>query len=160
MRVSVYQKYPNIVFSNVQILKRLHKRSNILERGRSSGGGEVSTAPLTCGRKKRGRGRGRRRRKKEGKTTERVGTNLREGSKGQGNGVGTSLGCNGMEVEDPGIETVPGMESWQNMGVPLPIIRALKDLGFTSPTEIQRRAIPVAMDTTRDVIGAAETVKQ
>ena len=44
------------------------------------------------------------------------------------------------------------------MGVPLPIVRALKELGFTTPTEIQRRAIPVAIDSTRDVIGAAETV--
>ena len=42
--------------------------------------------------------------------------------------------------------------------MPLPIIRALKELGFTLPTEIQRQAIPVAMDTDRDVIGAAETV--
>ncbi|CAI8057130.1 ATP-dependent RNA helicase DDX24, partial [Geodia barretti] len=64
---------------------------------------------------------------------------------------------NGMEVDESGIETVTGMEAWQEMGVPLPIIRALKDLGFTSPTEIQQQAIPVAMNTTRDVIGAAET---
>ena len=61
-------------------------------------------------------------------------------------------------VDLSGTEAVMGMEAWQDMGVPLPIIRALKELGFTMPTEIQRRAIPVAMDTTRDVIGAAETV--
>ena len=66
---------------------------------------------------------------------------------------------NGMEIDESGIETVTGMEAWQEMGVPLPIIRALKDLGFTSPTEIQQQAIPVAMNTTRDVIGAAETVR-
>ena len=66
---------------------------------------------------------------------------------------------NGMEVDESGMETVTGMEAWQEMGVPLPIIRALKDLGFTSPTEIQQQAIPVAMNTTRDVIGAAETVR-
>ena len=65
---------------------------------------------------------------------------------------------NGMETSESGLETVTGMEPWQDMGVPLPIIRALKELGFTSPTEIQRQAIPVAMDTNRDVIGAAETV--
>ena len=65
-----------------------------------------------------------------------------------------------MEIDDSGMGTaVTGMEAWGEMGLPLPIIRGLKDLGFTSPTEIQRQAIPVAMDTNRDVIGAAETVR-
>ena len=63
-------------------------------------------------------------------------------------------------VGDFGMEPATGMESWQELGVPLPIIRALNELGFVTPTEIQRRAIPVAMDTTRDVIGAAETVSR
>ena len=65
---------------------------------------------------------------------------------------------NGTETDEYGLETVPGMEAWHEMGLPLVIIRALKDLGFTSPTEIQSKTIPVAMDTTRDIIGAAETV--
>ena len=66
----------------------------------------------------------------------------------------------GMEVrvDQVGTEAVTGMEAWQDVGIPLPIVQALKELGFTTPTEIQRRAIPVAMDTTHDVIGAAETV--
>ena len=63
-----------------------------------------------------------------------------------------------VQTDKSEMETVVGMEAWQELGVPLPIIRALKELGFMLPTEIQRQAIPVAMDTDRDVIGAAETV--
>ena len=62
------------------------------------------------------------------------------------------------KTDETGMETLSGMVAWQEMGVPLPIIKALKDLGFTSPTAIQQQAIPVAMDTTSDIIGAAETV--
>ena len=65
---------------------------------------------------------------------------------------------NALETDETGMETLSGMEAWREMGVPLPIIKALKDLGFTSPTVIQQQAIPVAMDTTSDIIGAAETV--
>ena len=63
------------------------------------------------------------------------------------------------KTDETGMETLSGMVAWQEMGVPLPIIKALKDLGFTSPTAIQQQAIPVAMDTTSDIIGAAETVR-
>lgn len=38
-----------------------------------------------------------------------------------------------------------------------PIERALKDLNFTEPTEIQRRALPVSIESKRDVLGAAAT---
>ena len=38
-----------------------------------------------------------------------------------------------------------------------PIERALKDLNFTEPTEIQRRALPVSIEAKRDVLGAAPT---
>lgn len=64
----------------------------------------------------------------------------------------------GMEVQIDNSATEAGMEAWEELGVPLAIIKALRELGFMLPTEIQRQAIPVAMDTDRDVIGAAETV--
>ena len=157
--------YPCIVYSLsiltymcvlyiIQILKRLHKRSRILEGNRSSGDHLVNMH----GRKNGGRGRGR---GKTRKVKVKVTDNLTERSKGRSSQSETgesSAVWNGMET-DPGTEIVTGMESWQKMGMPHPILRALKDLGFTSPTEIQRRAIPIAMDTTCDVIGAAETVR-
>lgn len=61
-------------------------------------------------------------------------------------------------MEETGMKTVPKMEAWHNLRVPVPIIRALSELGFTAPTGIQQQAIPVAMEGSRDVIGAAETV--
>ncbi len=51
------------------------------------------------------------------------------------------------------------MEEWEGLGVTSPILRALRDLGFMSPTEIQRRAIPPAITEGCDIIGAAETVR-
>ena len=128
------------------------------------------------GGKKRGRGRGRGKRKKLTKEAlhkelAEDGTGSKVGKKKQKrrNGGQSARGIetqdeNGTETrpevmeEESGMETVAGMEAWQSMGVPHAIIRALSELGFTSPTEIQRQAIPVAMDTGRDVIGAAETV--
>ena len=116
--------------------------------------GAVSEAPPTnqekSSRERRKRGRRRERRGGGGGEKKKKTVLHCESSEGQG--------WNGMETDEPGMETVEGMEAWQEMGVPLPIIRAMKELGFTSPTEIQRRAIPVAMDTNRDIIGAAETV--
>ena len=111
------------------------------------------------GRRGRGRGRGKRK-----KTKIQDGSKLsvkRERMNGKDMGwSGIRTERDGMETEadQSGTETVSGMEAWQDMGLPLPIIQALKELGFTAPTEIQRHAIPIAMDTTRDVIGAAETV--
>ena len=57
-----------------------------------------------------------------------------------------------------GQDSVSGMEQWQQLGTPPTVIRALKELGFTSPTPIQLEAIPAAMRSGCDVIGAAETV--
>ncbi len=56
-------------------------------------------------------------------------------------------------------ERVEGMNAWEELGVPPPVVRALGDLGFTSPTEIQKQAIPPAITDQCDVIGAAETVR-
>ena len=50
------------------------------------------------------------------------------------------------------------MKEWVELGVPCPLMRALHDLKFHQPTEIQRRAIPLAAKGDNDLIGAAETV--
>ena len=50
------------------------------------------------------------------------------------------------------------MKEWVELGVPHPLMRALHDLKFYRPTEIQRRAIPLVARGNNDLIGAAETV--
>lgn len=50
------------------------------------------------------------------------------------------------------------MKEWVELGVPCPLMRALHDLKFHQPTEIQRRAIPLVAKGDNDLIGAAETV--
>ncbi|KAI9187989.1 ATP-dependent RNA helicase [Blastocladiella emersonii ATCC 22665] len=37
------------------------------------------------------------------------------------------------------------------------LVKGLSDLGFTSPTAIQAKSLPLAIDRTRNVVGAAET---
>ena len=53
----------------------------------------------------------------------------------------------------------PGMEEWAGLGVPLPLLRGLSDLGFHQPTEIQRAVLPIAtQQESCDIVAAAETV--
>lgn len=47
---------------------------------------------------------------------------------------------------------------WESLHTPLPVACALRELGFTTPTAIQREAIPPAIVEKCDIIGAAETV--
>lgn len=51
------------------------------------------------------------------------------------------------------------MSEWVALGVPHPLRKALGDLTFYRPTEIQRRAIPLVAIGNNDLIGAAETVR-
>ena len=53
---------------------------------------------------------------------------------------------------------ISGMEEWEKLQIPVPVIQALKEMGFVTPTEIQCRTIPPAITEGCDVIGAAETV--
>ena len=55
---------------------------------------------------------------------------------------------------------IPGMEEWYQLQTPPAVVRALSELGFRTPTEIQRRAIPPAIGERCNVIGAAETVSR
>lgn len=48
-------------------------------------------------------------------------------------------------------------QQWSVLGVPTPIIKALRDQQFYSPTPIQALTLPSAILGHRDVLGAAET---
>src|SRR3954469_18615718 len=49
------------------------------------------------------------------------------------------------------------MPEWKDLGLAPALKRGLWGLGFTKPTEIQKRAVPFALGG-RDVVGVAETV--
>lgn len=51
----------------------------------------------------------------------------------------------------------PDMSSWLNCHVPEPVLRALAELNFTEPTEIQAQTLPAAIRDHLDIMGAAET---
>ena len=46
--------------------------------------------------------------------------------------------------------------TFANLGLPADLLKAIKDMGFETPTDIQREAIPVLLDG-RDVVGVAQT---
>lgn len=52
------------------------------------------------------------------------------------------------------------MSAWQNLFVPAPVLTALAEKGFTSPTPIQALTLAPAIRDRMDVIGAAETVSR
>ena len=49
-------------------------------------------------------------------------------------------------------------KEWLDLGTPRLVCRALSEMGFHSPTDIQREAIPVVIRGKKDIVGAAETV--
>src|SRR5690348_17076761 len=49
------------------------------------------------------------------------------------------------------------MDSFQNLGLNEKLLKAVADLGFTTPTPIQTKAIPVLLSGTKDFIGLAQT---
>ncbi|XP_074640652.1 ATP-dependent RNA helicase DDX24-like [Tubulanus polymorphus] len=49
------------------------------------------------------------------------------------------------------------MTAWKDLFVPDPVLAALFDKGFTSPTPIQALTLPSAIRDRKDIIGAAET---
>ncbi|KAJ2447465.1 ATP-dependent RNA helicase [Coemansia sp. RSA 2440] len=56
------------------------------------------------------------------------------------------------DVKDPDVD----VSAWEQLGLHAHLLRALRHLGFTCPTEIQSKTLPHAMHG-RDTIGAAET---
>ncbi|CAJ0579878.1 unnamed protein product, partial [Mesorhabditis spiculigera] len=60
------------------------------------------------------------------------------------------------EVQDP--ETsVAAVNGWHEFYLPEEIVRSLADMGFETPTEIQRLVLPSAVRDRLDILGAAET---
>ena len=59
----------------------------------------------------------------------------------------------GMPDLDDNIEN-----EWTYLGVHVSIGKQLLHMGFTDPTTIQKEAIPPAVQSRMDIIGAAETV--
>ncbi|KAM3724146.1 ATP-dependent RNA helicase [Dirofilaria immitis] len=82
-------------------------------------------------------------------------------SKGtNGDTVGTTdfkneeLGCDEL---NEGEDEVADMSGWMNLCISDTILKAIADIGFAEPTEIQKLVIPSAIRDRRDIIGAAET---
>ena len=50
----------------------------------------------------------------------------------------------------------PEEATFDDLGLPADLLRAVTDMGYTTPTDIQREAIPVLMSG-RDVVGVAQT---
>ncbi|MDO4900411.1 DEAD/DEAH box helicase [Actinomyces sp.] len=50
----------------------------------------------------------------------------------------------------------PEATTFDDLGLPADLLKAVKDMGFTTPTPIQREAIPVLLSG-RDVVGIAQT---
>ena len=53
-------------------------------------------------------------------------------------------------------ETSASVQSFAELGLSQPLIQALSDVGYESPTPIQRQTIPLLLEG-RDVIGQAQT---
>ncbi|KAJ1665224.1 ATP-dependent RNA helicase [Coemansia sp. RSA 1813] len=56
------------------------------------------------------------------------------------------------DVRDPDVDVA----RWEELGLHSTLLRALKHLGFSQPTDIQSKSLPHSL-TGRDIIGAAET---
>ncbi|XP_046461202.1 ATP-dependent RNA helicase DDX24-like [Daphnia pulex] len=61
------------------------------------------------------------------------------------------------ETKDEPFEITPDMIIWKAMYLPDPIVRAVWELGFQTPTAIQLACLPTAMKGRKDIVGAAET---
>ncbi|KAK0545058.1 mRNA splicing protein prp28 [Tilletia horrida] len=48
------------------------------------------------------------------------------------------------------------LRSWEESSIPIPILRAIENIGYKDPSPIQRQAIPIGLQN-RDLIGIAET---
>uniref|UniRef100_A0A0K8T2W3 ATP-dependent RNA helicase n=1 Tax=Lygus hesperus TaxID=30085 RepID=A0A0K8T2W3_LYGHE len=66
-------------------------------------------------------------------------------------------GDNGEVEEEVGNVDTADLLPWTNICVPDELSRPLVEMGFHSPTEIQRLCIPAAIKGRRDILGAAET---
>lgn len=56
-------------------------------------------------------------------------------------------------------ESKVALEAWAPFNLSSRLLRGLSDRGFMSPTPIQSRCLPVAIQWKRDIVGTAETVR-
>jgi ATP-dependent RNA helicase DeaD len=49
------------------------------------------------------------------------------------------------------------MNEFQNLGLDEPILKAVNDLGFTKPSEVQAKCIPVLLESETDLVALAQT---
>ena len=49
------------------------------------------------------------------------------------------------------------MTTFEALGLQEPLLKGIQDLGFTEPTPIQEKAIPVLLGGDRDFVGLAQT---
>ncbi|XP_013413231.1 ATP-dependent RNA helicase DDX24 isoform X2 [Lingula anatina] len=61
------------------------------------------------------------------------------------------------EQKEDVTETKTDVSAWKDLFVPEPVLEALAELGFSSPTPIQALALPSAIRDRMDIVGAAET---
>uniref|UniRef100_A0A0R3RK85 ATP-dependent RNA helicase n=1 Tax=Elaeophora elaphi TaxID=1147741 RepID=A0A0R3RK85_9BILA len=58
---------------------------------------------------------------------------------------------------DGGKDNIVGISGWRNLCISNEVLKAIADMGFAEPTEIQSLVIPSAVRDRLDIIGAAET---
>lgn len=49
------------------------------------------------------------------------------------------------------------MTAFQQLGLDLPLLQAIEDLGFTTPSEVQEKAIPLLLEKETDLVALAQT---
>ena len=55
------------------------------------------------------------------------------------------------------LQKIRFMSMFEELGLNEKLVKAVTDLGFTEPTPIQAKAIPVLLSGTKDLIGLAQT---
>ena len=49
------------------------------------------------------------------------------------------------------------MSTFASLGVKIPFIQSIKELGINTPSEIQEKTIPILLDKRTDFVGLAQT---
>ncbi|HTA81727.1 MAG TPA: DEAD/DEAH box helicase [Bacteroidia bacterium] len=49
------------------------------------------------------------------------------------------------------------MNSFETLGLPTPVLKAISELGFENPTPIQEKVIPVLLEGSKDIVALAQT---
>jgi len=68
-----------------------------------------------------------------------------------------SLLCNGVIPSEVNFAKKNRMSLFQELGLNEKLLQGVEELGFTQPTAIQEKAIPVLLSGTKDLIGLAQT---